>query len=103
MFGQFTGKHKSYGGLNFPRRQRGLFVVGGKLPCLAGDPIEDIVDEGIHNGHSLFGNPRVGMDLFQNFVNVRRVRFDAFLRPFLVTGGLPLQVGGEKKTTKSLR
>ena len=91
VLGEFTGKHQTDGGLDFPRGKGRLLVVGGELSCFGGDPFEDIVDEGVHDGHALLGDTRIGVDLFQHFVNVRRVRFDALLGA-LSTGNLLIMI-----------
>ena len=33
---------------------------------LSGDPLEDIVDEGVENGHRLVGDTSVRVDLFED-------------------------------------
>jgi len=75
MLGEFSGQHESDGSLNFSRRQCCLLVVGSQLSGFRGNSFEDIIDERVHDGHSLFGDPRVGVDLLEDLVNVRGVRF----------------------------
>jgi hypothetical protein len=88
MLGEFTGKHQTDGGLDFTRGQSGLLVVGGQLSCLTGNTIKDIIDEGVHDGHTLLGDTGIGMDLLQHLVDVGRVGLDTLLGSLLVTGSL---------------
>ena len=60
-------------------------VVGGKLSGLGGDTLKDIVDEGVHDGHSLLGDTGIRVDLLQHLVDVRRVGLDTLL--VLLAGG----------------
>ena len=79
MLGKFSRKHKTDGGLDFSGGKSGLFVVCCELSGLGGDTFEDIVDEGVHDGHSLLGDTGIGVDLLQDLVDVSRVRFDSLL------------------------
>ena len=86
VLGKFTRKHQTDRGLDFTGRKCGLLVVRCQFPGFGGDPFEDIVNERIHDRHTLLGDTGIGMDLFQDLVNVRRVRFDSLLLSF-ATGG----------------
>jgi hypothetical protein len=86
VLGKFTGKHQTDSGLDLTRRKGGLLVVSGKLSSLGGDALEDIVDEGVHDRHTLLGDTGIGVDLLQDLVDVRRVGFDALLGPGATTG-----------------
>ena len=88
VLGQFTGEHESDSSLDFTAAESGLLAVGRELSGLGSDALEDIVDEGVHDGHTLLGNTGVGVDLFENLVDVRRVRFRALLALSLGAGGL---------------
>ena len=70
VLGQFPWKYKSYGGLDFARGKGGFFVVPYKFARFFGDLSKDVVDEGVHDGHSFLGHTGVWVDLFQNFVDV---------------------------------
>jgi len=85
VLGEFTGKHEADGGLDFSRGKGGLLVVGGELSGFGGDALEDIVDEGVHDGHTLLGDTGIGVDLFEDLVDVGGVRFDSLL--LLGSGG----------------
>ena len=57
------------------------------------DALEDIVDEGVHDGHGAAGDSSVGVHLLQNLVDVDSVAFLALSAPLLVAtwpGGLGL-------------
>merc|ERR1719452_237901 len=42
--------------------------------CFSSDPLEKVVDEGVHDGHGLGGDAGVGVDLLQHLVDVDGVR-----------------------------
>ena len=75
MLGQFTGEEKPDGSLDFPGGDGGPLVVVGKTGGLGGDALEDVVDEGVHDGHGLGADASVGVDLLEDLVDVDRVRF----------------------------
>ena len=64
MLGQLSGQHQAHGCLNLATAECRFFVVRGKLARLFGNAAKNVIDERVHNGHALFGNPRVGVDLF---------------------------------------
>ena len=70
MLGQFTGEEKPDGSLDFPGGDGGPLVVVGKTGGLGGDALEDVVDEGVHDGHSLGADTSVGVDLLEDLVDV---------------------------------
>ena len=41
-------------------------VVVGELAGLGGDPLEEVVHEGVHDGHGLRGDAGVGVHLLQH-------------------------------------
>ena len=79
MLCKLTRKHETNCGLDLSGRKSRLLVVGSKLSCLGCDTLEDIVDEGIHDGHSLLGDSGIGVDLLEDLVDVRRVGFYTLL------------------------
>ena len=85
MLGEFSWKHQTDGRLDFSARQRRLLVVGGELSGFGSNSLEDIVDEGVHDRHTLLGDTGIGVDLLQNLVNVGRVAFGSLLG--LLDGG----------------
>jgi hypothetical protein len=67
VLGQLTGQDKSHGCLDFARRDGRLLVVRRKLGCLGGNALEDVVDEGVQDGHGTVGDTGVGVDLLENW------------------------------------
>lgn len=59
----------------------GPLVIVGKARSFGGDPLEDVVDERVHDRHGLAADSGVRMDLLQHLVDVDKV---ALLSPLLV-------------------
>ena len=53
VLGQLTGQEQSHGGLDLPRGDGATFVVVGQTAGFGGDPLKDVVDERVHDGHGL--------------------------------------------------
>ena len=70
VLGQLTGEEQTDGGLDLPRGNGGPLVVVSQTAGLGGDALEDVVHERVHDGHSLAGYTSVGMNLFQDLVDV---------------------------------
>ena len=83
MLGKLTGQHVTDGGLDLTGREGHLLVVGGKLPSLASDALEDVVDERAHDAHPLLVDAGVGVDLLEDLVERFLLRF--FLPPLAGT------------------
>ena len=79
MLGEFTGKHKTNSGLDLSGRKSRLLVVTSKTGSLGGDAVEDVVDEGVHDGHATLGDTGVIVHLLQHLVDVRGVGFHSLL------------------------
>ena len=46
-----------------------------QFACLCSDPLEEVVDEGVHDAHSLGGHPSVRVNLFQHLrENINKVQ-----------------------------
>lgn len=56
--------------MDFPAGDGGSLVVVRESGSFGGDAFEDIVDEAIHDAHSLTGDTGIGMYLFQDFVDI---------------------------------
>ena len=82
VFGQFTWKYKSYSGLDFAGGKGGFLVVSYKFAGFFGDFAEDVVDEGVHDGHTFLGHTGVWVNLFQDFVDVDRETFGSAAAAF---------------------
>ena len=70
VLGELTGEDEAHGGLDLAGGHGGLLVVAGELGRLGGDLLEDVVDEGVHDGHSLGGDAGVGVHLLEDLVDV---------------------------------
>lgn len=53
-------------GLNLSGRDGGLLVVGSQLAGLGGNTLEDVVDEGVQDGHGTVGDTSVRVDLLED-------------------------------------
>ena len=86
VLGQLSGQEEPDGGLDLPGGDGGPLVVVGQTGGLGGDPGEDVVNEGVHDGHGLGGDTGVGVHLLQHLVDVDGVRLLPLLVPlFLVS------------------
>ena len=93
VLGQFTGEEEPDSSLDFPGGDGGPLVVVGKTGGLGGDALEDVIDERVHDGHSLGADASVGVDLLEDLVDVDRVRFLPLLA-FLLAISLGDGLGG---------
>ena len=84
VLGQLSGQEEPHGGLDFPGGDGGPLVVVGQTGGLGGDPLEDVVDKGVHDAHGLGGDTGVGVDLLQHLVDVDGVGLLPFLVPLLL-------------------
>ena len=66
VLGQLTGEDESYGGLDLARRDGRLLVVCGELGGLGCDALEDVVDEGVEDGHGAVGDTGVRVHLLED-------------------------------------
>ena len=73
MLGELTREDESDSGLDLAGRQGGLLGAAGQLGGLLGDSLEDIVDEGVQDGHASLGDADVRVHLLQHLVDVGRV------------------------------
>ena len=86
MLGQLSGQEEPDGGLDLPGGDGGPLVVVCQTGGLGGDPGEDVVNEGVHDGHGLGGDTGVRVHLLQHLVDVDGVRLLPLLVPlFLVS------------------
>lgn len=83
MLGQLAGKKQAHGGLDLPGGDGGTLVVVSQAGRLAGDALEDVVHEGVHDTHRLRGDTGVGVDLLQHLVDVDGVALLPGLSAFL--------------------
>jgi len=70
VLGQLTGQQEPDSGLDLPGGDGGPLVVVGKAGGLGSNPLEDVVDKGVHDAHGLGGDAGVGVHLLQDLVDV---------------------------------
>merc|ERR1719228_2011592 len=78
MLGQFSGKQKTDGSLDFSGSDRRPFVVVSQTGRFGGNSFKNVIDKRVHDAHGLRGHAGVRMDLLQDFVNVDGVGFLPF-------------------------
>ena len=70
VLGQLSGQEEPDSGLDLPGGDGGPLVVVGELAGLGGDPLEQVVDERVHDAHGLGGDTGVGVHLLEHLVDV---------------------------------
>ena len=92
VLGQLTREQQADSSLDLAGRDGRLLVVLGQARGLAGNALEDVVDERVHDRHGLGGHTGVGVHLLQDLVDVDRVRLFAALAAVALgsRGGLGL-------------
>ena len=65
MLGELSGQKEPHSSLNLPGGDGGPLVVVGKPASLSSNPLKQIVDKGVHDGHSLRRDSSVWMNLLQ--------------------------------------
>ena len=70
VLGELAGEEEPDGGLDLAGGDGALLVVPGEPGGLTGEPLEEIVDEGVHDGHGLGGDTGVRVDLLEHLVDV---------------------------------
>ena len=94
VLAQFSGQVETDGRLDLAAGDRVFLVVVSQSGSLGGDPLEDVVDERVHDAHGLAGDASVGVNLLQNLVDVDGVALLAVLSPLLLARRLGLGGGG---------
>jgi len=84
VLSELTRKHEPDSSLNLAGGKSRLFVVSGELPSLSSNTLENVVDEGVHNGHTLLADTGIWVDLLENLVDVRAVRLGTLLAALLI-------------------
>ena len=74
VLGELTGEEEPHSGLDLTGGDGGPLVVVGKTGGLGRNPLEDVVNEGVHDGHGLGGHSSVGVNLLEHLVDVDTVR-----------------------------
>ena len=70
MLSELTWEQESDGGLDLTGGESVLLVVSDKSAGLSGDLLEDVVDEGVHDGHGSLGDSGLWVDLLEDSVDV---------------------------------
>ena len=70
VLGELTREEESDSSLDLARGDGGPLVVVGESAGLSSDPLEQIVDERVHDAHGLGGDASVRVDLLQHLVDV---------------------------------
>ena len=70
VLGQLSWQEEPDSSLDLPGGDGGPLVVVGELAGLSGDPLEQVVDERVHDAHGLGGDTGVGVHLLQDLVDV---------------------------------
>ena len=70
VLGKLSGEEESDSSLDLSGGESVLSVVSNKSGGLVGDLLEDVVDEGVHDGHASLGDASLGVDLLENSVDV---------------------------------
>ena len=84
VLGQLSGQEEPHSGLDLPGGDGGPLVVVGELAGLSGDPLEQVVDERVHDAHGLGGDTGVGVHLLQDLVDVDGVGLLPLALPLLL-------------------
>ena len=70
MLGEFSWEEESDGGLDLSGGESVLLVVSDELGRLRGNLLEDVVDEGVHDGHGFLGDSSLWVNLLEDSVDV---------------------------------
>ena len=70
VLGELSGEDQADGGLHLAGGQGGLGVVAGQVAGLLAHAAEDVVDEGVHDGHTGLADASVGVHLLEDAVDV---------------------------------
>ena len=93
MLGKLTWQEEPDSSLDFPGGDGGSPVVVGETAGLGGDTLEDVVHEGVHDGHSLGADTSVGVHLLQHLVDVDSIALPPPPFPLLVSGPYGFRLG----------
>merc|ERR1712012_176964 len=70
VLGELTREEEPDSGLDLPGGDGGPLVVVGEPGGLGSNALKDVVDKGVHDGHSLGGDSGVRVDLLEDLVDV---------------------------------
>ena len=81
VLGQLTGEQEADSRLDLAAGDGRLAVVLGQARGLAGNALEQVVDNRVHDAHGLGADAHVGVHLLQHLVDVDAVALLALLAP----------------------
>ena len=70
VLGKLSWEDESDGRLDLSGGESVLLIISDELGSLGGDLLEDVVDEGVHDGHGSLGDSSVWVDLLEDSVDV---------------------------------
>lgn len=73
MLAQLTREDQTNGSLDLFAGDGRTLVVSGQLAALVGNALKDVIDEAVHDGHSLLGDVNLGVALAEDFEDVAAV------------------------------
>merc|ERR1711962_1561820 len=73
MLGKFSWQKEANSCLDLTRGDSGPLVVMGQLAGFSSDPLEEIVDKRVHDGHGLGRDSSVRVNLLQYLVDVNGI------------------------------
>ena len=79
VLGELSWKDESDSRLDFSGGEGGSLVVLDELGGFTGEFTEDVVDEGVHDGHGSLGDTGLWVNLLQHSVDINGERFDSLL------------------------
>jgi len=96
VLGELTREEETDSGLDLTGGEGVALVVATEVDGLGGDALEDVVDEGVHDGHTTLGDTGVRVNLLEHTVDVTGVGFDTLLLALIsaLLGALSGLLGG---------
>ena len=94
VLGKFTGQEEPDSSLDFSRGDGATPVVVSKAGSFSSNPLEDVIDKGVHDAHGFAGDTCVRVHLFQHLVDVDGVGFPPPPLLFLLPGTGSFRLGG---------
>ena len=86
VLGELSRKKQPDSGLDLAGGDGRPLVVVGEARGFSGEPLEDVVDKRVHDGHGLGGDAGVGVHLLEHLVDVDGIRLFPLGRPlFLIS------------------
>merc|ERR1719398_591292 len=79
VLGQLSRQKETDSSLDLPRSYGRPLVVMRQLASLRCDPLEQVVEERVHDGHCLGRDPSVRVNLLQHLVDVDSIRLSPLL------------------------